>query len=108
MRTNPFVRQAQWLVPFSFSFYYTGRRVHCDFSPSDQLRDDRCILLVIPQNDEADNANQENDLVHFDIMRTGFMDYLQKKQAAGIINVNSQGNNEAVSESSTLLKLIVS
>ena len=53
-----------------------------------QQIDEHCILLALPcGRDHMDVINQSNKL------RTGFIQYLQSKQAAGIINSNAPGTN---------------
>ncbi|KAK4337216.1 hypothetical protein RND71_043315 [Anisodus tanguticus] len=54
-----------------------------------QQVDEHCILLALPcGRDHMDVISQSNNL------RTGFIQYLQSKQAAGIINTNTPGTNQ--------------
>ena len=54
-----------------------------------QSIDEHCILLALPcGRDHMDVLQQSNNL------KTGFITYLQSKQAAGIVNMNAPGSNQ--------------
>lgn len=55
-----------------------------------QMQDEHAILLALPTGrDHMDILLQSNNL------RNGFINYLQSKQAAGIVNSNAPGSQQA-------------
>lgn len=54
-----------------------------------QVENDYCLLLALPCGQD-----QEDVLSQTLLLKGGFITYLQKKQAAGIINVPNPGSNQ--------------
>ena len=58
-----------------------------------QVENDYCLLLALPCG-----RDQEDVLSQTQALKTGFITYLQAKQAAGIINVPNPGSNQVCVE----------
>lgn len=54
-----------------------------------QVENDYCLLLALPCG-----RDQEDVLGQTQALKSGFITYLQAKQAAGIINVPNPGSNQ--------------
>lgn len=57
-----------------------------------QVENDYCLLLALPCG-----RDQEDVLGQTQALKSGFITYLQAKQAAGIINVPNPGSNQVCS-----------
>lgn len=53
------------------------------------MENDYCLLLALPCG-----RDQEDVLFQTQALKSGFITYLQAKQAAGIINVPNPGSNQ--------------
>lgn len=53
------------------------------------MKNDYCLLLALPCG-----RDQEDVLGQTQALKSGFITYLQAKQAAGIINVPNPGSNQ--------------
>lgn len=66
-----------------------------------QMENDYCLLLALPCG-----RDQEDVLGQTQALKSGFITYLQAKQAAGIINVPNPGSNQVCSHFSFFLSLL--